>query len=117
MCNVQPEDDDYRREVQRETAQAQGRYPAPYRHHDRVYHRAHSIVYYLEEAVRRVSGEPAEQDPGYYKPEQYVECVVGHLREQQAHLKPKRLQEEGELRLRHHLANLRACSVAASTPS
>src|SRR5215204_2276365 len=117
MCDVQPEDDDYRREIQSETAEAQGRYPAPYRHHDRVHHCAHGIVDYLEEAVRGVSGEPAEQDPGYYEPKQYVECVVRHLREQQAHLEPKHLQEEGELRLRHHFASLRACSVAASTPS
>src|SRR5215217_6461417 len=81
MCNVQSKDDDYWSDDQRETAKAQGGDPTPYRHHDRVHHCAHGIIDYLEEAVRGVSREAAEQEPSYYEPKQYVECVVSHLRE------------------------------------
>src|SRR5215211_1929691 len=62
------EDNYYGRKVQREAAQVQGRYPAPYGHHDRVDHRPDRVVGYLEEPRRRVAGEPADQDPRYHEP-------------------------------------------------
>src|SRR5918997_5999950 len=99
--DVQPEDRNYGREVQREATEVKRRQPASQGHHDRVDHRAHRVVEDLEEAVRRIAREPAKEYPGDDEPEKYIERVVDHGHEQFPHAEPERLKRQH--RIRQHL--------------
>lgn len=77
---------DDRREAQCEPAKPQGRYCPSYWPHDRGRYVIHEVVEHPQDPVRRVGGEPADQDPRDDEAEDDLVGVVNEADEQHAHL-------------------------------